>query len=457
MKTRINILIIVSIIALVTLSVIQYSLIENTFKLQRDVFFKEMKQELKFLEKTDQWDEAYAAILKQVVSEYEGSFTSNEKLFTLFYKKRDSLNDSFKSYFKNIIQKKELTFPVSYQKNITNAILINELGKDTLVSAKNEPVLLFGDSLNEDTRYHINKGEWSTMSSSKEENSNLSIKDEKLGFVITTKSYIDVKNWKLVVLSRMFWVLLASIGSIVTIVVLFVLAFYSFIKQKKNADIKTDFVNNITHELKTPLATLSIATKTLQDKNVQKNEAIVQSTIATIDRQRNRLQKVIDQVVHNSLGFEDIQLEKEEVYVKIWLENLINDYHLQHAGITLSSHLSKENIVLMIDKFQFNTVVLNVLDNAVKYGADTIAVSTEKSERYFSIIMVDNGVGIAKDQQKRVFDKFYRIDNNTVHNVKGLGLGLYYVNQIVKAHKGVVTLESQPSKGTTITIKIPMA
>ncbi|CAM1361120.1 sensor histidine kinase [Tenacibaculum xiamenense] len=456
MKTRINILIIASIIALVVLSVIQYSLIENTFKLQRDAFFKEMKQELKFLEKTDEWDEAYATILKQVVIEYEDPFNSNEKLFTLFYKKRDSLNERFKNYFKKAIESKELAFPIAYQKNITSAILINELGKDTLISIKNEPVLLFGDSLNETTRYHINKGEWSSMSSSKEEKSNLSVKDEKLGFVITTNSYVDVENWRMEVLKRMFWVLLASIGSIVTIIILFVYAFYSFIKQKKNADIKTDFVNNITHELKTPLATLSIATKTLQDKNIRKNEAILESTIGTIDRQRNRLQNLIDQVVNNSLGFEDIQLEKEKVFPKVWLENLINDYQLQHHNIIISSNFSKEDTELIVDRFQFNTAILNVLDNAIKYGANRILISTDKSLKDFCIKIEDNGIGIARNQLMKVFDKFYRIDNNTVHNVKGLGLGLYYVNQIVKAHNGSITLDSQLSKGTIVTIKIPI-
>lgn len=390
------------------------------------------------------------------LSQCDDNVIQAEQLRVQFYKKRDSLNERFRSYFAEEIETKKLTFPISYQKNITSAIVFNKLGKDTLVSAENEPVLLFGDLLNNETRYHVNTGEWSSMSSSKQKDNRMDLVNKNRGFEITTSSYIDVKNWEIEVLRRMFWVLLASFGSISMIIMLFTYAFYAVIRQKRNADIKTDFVNNITHELKTPLATLSIATKTLQTNAIQNSKAKFQSTVATIDRQRKRLQKLVDQVVNDSLGFESIHLEKKEMDAKIWLENLLNDYCLQHNNISIVSYFHSESTKLVLDEFQFNTAILNILENATKYGASKICVSTEKSNTEFAIIIEDNGVGIAKNDQAKVFDKFYRIANQTVHNIKGLGLGLYYVDQIVKAHGGYINLKSEVSKGTILIIKIPI-
>ncbi|HBI40558.1 MAG TPA: hypothetical protein DDY16_06380 [Tenacibaculum sp.] len=141
---------------------------------------------------------------------------------------------------------------------------------------------------------------------------------------------------------------------------------------------------------------------------------------------------------------------------KIWLENLLNDYCLQLNNISIVSHFHSESTKLVLDEFQFNTAILNILENATKYGASKICVSTEKSNTEFAIIIEDNGVGIAKNDQAKVFDKFYRIANQTVHNIKGLGLGLYYVDQIVKAHGGYINLKSEVSKGTILIIKIPI-
>ena len=254
----------------------------------------------------------------------------------------------------------------------------------------------------------------------------------------------------------MFWVLFLSFLSIITVIGLFAYALYSLVKQKKNAEIKTDFVNNITHELKTPLATLSIATKTLQQKGVSDNKEIFNSVVDTINRQRIRLQNLIDQVVNNSLGYEQINLSKEKVVVQKHLKSLIDDYKIQKKEVAITFKYPETNVNLNLDTFHFNTAILNLLDNAIKYGGNTIDITLKKENNNSVLVLKDNGIGIVKSNHKKIFDKFYRVNNTTIHNVKGLGLGLYYVHQIIKAHEGTIQVDSELKMGTTITIKIPV-
>lgn len=458
MKAKINILIIVSILSIIVLSSIQYSLIKNTFNLQRDLFIREVKKDLKFIEqneRSDTWDESYLKAFKKQAIAYRNGYVSKEKLLSNFKNFRDSINIEFQKYFDKGLSKKNLLFPVEFQQELTSVILLDKVN-DTIIHSKSAPLLLFGKALNTETRFGFNTGKWETTSSTKQEKDSVLKVDENIGFIIKSESYIDVPNWQTEVFKRMFWMLLASVLSILSVIALFSYAIYSLIKQKKTADIKTDFVNNITHELKTPLATLSIATKTLQQENIQSNKEVLKGTINTIDRQRIRLQNLIDQVVNNSLGFEEIQLKKEEVNPKKWLKNLINDYKIQQNEVEILADFPVKNINLSIDTFHFNTTILNLLDNAIKYGSSKILISSDVIQDQFQLKIKDNGKGIEPKHQQKIFDKFYRVENANIHNVKGLGLGLYYVNQIVKAHNGTVNLQSELEKGTTITIKIPV-
>lgn len=451
MKGKINILIGVSIVAIVTLSLIQYALIKNTFTLQRDLFFNEVKKDLTFIETDDttDWDTKYLAGIKKDAQTYKEGKISKEALLAKFSKHRDSINKEYLIYFDKKIKTKKLLFPVDFQKEITTVVLLGKKN-DTIINE--EPILLYGKELNPATRFFYNKSQWETVSKTVTESS----EKNDIGFKIKTKSYIDIVNWRSEIFKRMFWVLLLSFLSILAVIGLFAYAIYSLIKQKKNAEIKTDFVNNITHELKTPLATLSIATKTLQQKNISENKELFNSVVSTINRQRVRLQNLIDQVVNNSLGYEQINLNKEAVVLQDHLKNLITDYKTQKEEVAINFEYPETAINLNIDAFHFNTAILNLLDNAIKYGGSTIVIRLKKENSYNILEIKDNGIGIAKSNHKKIFDKFYRVNNTTVHNVKGLGLGLYYVHQIIKAHQGTIQIGSELEKGTTITIKIPV-
>ena len=267
--------------------------------------------------------------------------------------------------------------------------------------------------------------------------------------------YIYIHNWQQVIYSRMRLIFLFSAFVMVTLITLFVIAIRALIKQKKVSDIKTDFINNITHELKTPLTTLSVSTKILQRKETVNDPELFNNIVDTISRQNIRLQNLIDQVLVNSLGYEEIELSKENIEITALLQTVCNDFTMAHPKIDFKTDFNKTATQLVLDTFYLTTAITNVLENAVKYGCKSITLKTVLQDGFFTISIKDDGIGIAKDKQLLLFNKFYRVAQGNVHNAKGLGLGLYYTNQIIKAHQGSVNVISQLGKGAMFNITIP--
>ena len=279
-----------------------------------------------------------------------------------------------------------------------------------------------------------------------------------------TTDYMNINGWKKIVLKRMYGIFAIALSLFLFVFGLLYYSIKNLIKQKKIADVKTDFVNNITHELKTPLATLTLATKMLSNNTVKQNEIVLNQTVQTIERQNKRLQKLIDQVLDNSLGYQEIKLKKEEVKINDYLNTVLDDFLLsvKDKNVSIKRDFTKSNIqnltsnILKIDKFYFTTAILNILENAVKYNGNEIKINSQIKDK-FTLSIKDNGIGISKKEQKNLFEKFYRVANKDVHNVKGLGLGLYYTNQIIKAHSGEIKVNSEEQKGTEFVIEIPFS
>jgi K+-sensing histidine kinase KdpD len=229
----------------------------------------------------------------------------------------------------------------------------------------------------------------------------------------------------------------------------------SLIQQKKISDIKTDFINNITHELKTPLATLAVSTKLLSRPQIAANPAHFNGLLETINRQNSRLQNLIDQVMTNALGHNDIDLQKEKTAMPDFLNMIISDFQIAFPKVEISTNFGNTKATLHLDRFHLTTAITNVLENAVKYGCQNITVSSVLKNNKFCIAIQDDGIGISKKNQALLFDKFYRVEQGNIHTTKGLGLGLYYVEQILKAHKGSIQIVSDLGKGATFNLTIP--
>ena len=193
---------------------------------------------------------------------------------------------------------------------------------------------------------------------------------------------------------------------------------------------------------------------------IRNSEEAFSHTLNIVDRQNTRLQKLIDQVLTNSLSAKDIILSKDVVVDNEYFNDLIADFKLstQQRDLHIINNICPQEVLLRIDTFHFTTALFNILENAVKYGNDQAEITIETSLKgnEYCIRVSDNGQGIAEKDQLQLFDKFYRVSHGNVHNVKGLGLGLYYTSQIVNAHQGIITVQSELHKGTTFTILIPI-
>jgi two-component system, OmpR family, phosphate regulon sensor histidine kinase PhoR len=261
-----------------------------------------------------------------------------------------------------------------------------------------------------------------------------------------------VSRITIMAVSSMFIALLLLILATSTFIVIF--------RQKKISEVKNDFINNMTHELKTPIATISLASQMLADKNIPDKSLDVTGLANIINEESTRLRFHVEKVLQAAI-FENVKLElrKKETNVHDIILRAADIFSLQITGRggVLSTDLMAEDPVLMIDEANFLNVLLNLLDNALKYsaGKPEITIRTASQNNGILITVSDKGIGISKENLKRIYDKFYRVHTGNTHNIKGFGLGLSYVKKIVEEHGGTIRTESQVNKGTRILIFLP--
>ena len=265
------------------------------------------------------------------------------------------------------------------------------------------------------------------------------------------------KNYILAQMSVLF---LVSTVLIIVIISSFAYTIVTVIRQKKLSIMKNDFINNMTHELKTPISTISLACQALSDTDIQKSEHLYQNYINIIDVENQRLEMMTEKVLQTAL-LDKGKLKLNISYINIHdiLDEAISKIGLQvqrSNGVIKTGFRAAESKI-MADKFHLTNVFFNLLDNANKYTKQSpeIKVTTENNPEGIFVNIKDNGIGISMVNQQKVFDNLFRISTGNVHNVKGFGLGLAYVKNIVELHGGEVFLESEIKKGTTFTIFVP--
>ena len=464
MKSKFSLLIAISALALLALCAIQAYLISNTYELKKTAFFNETSNAVSEIANDRELDSLYDALievdLEDHLADYFNESITKRQVVERFYRNADTYNEQYMKRYEALQLQKELGYEVAYRQNLISIVIIDYPNTDTIFPIKdNERKRIFGQKFKTGISRSINYARtFDTNEFIDRRGDSISI--SSYDFEVRTTQEIQVPNWKSLVLKRM-WVLI--VGSIILFLFVIGLLYYSIknlITQKKIAEVKTDFINNVTHELKTPLATLGIATKSLRNEAIKSNPDAFNNTLGIVERQNSRLQKLIDQVLTNSLSAEELQLNKEQVSDNVFFNNLLSDFEIatQHAHLTVLNKVYSPEVLLRIDRFHLTTALLNVLENAVKYGKDqvTVTVTTRLVNRNYCIEISDNGTGISPADQIAIFDKFYRAGNSDVHNVKGLGLGLYFTHQIISAHGGTITLKSIENEGSTFTIKLPL-
>ncbi len=278
-------------------------------------------------------------------------------------------------------------------------------------------------------------------------------------FYLNFDYFIDFSDKQKMILRETAASLIMSLLSILVVVSIFLITYRNLLEEKRLSNLKTDFINNMTHELKTPLATITVAGKTLEMEKIRKDDSKILETAKLIGKQSVHLNQLINMILEISMWERtQFQLYKK----KIDIEEVMNDIVMSFkAGTGSSAQLTQkynfDGLKADIDLVYFTTMINNLLSNAVKYCDKEPVISVEGSveNNNLSIKITDNGIGISKTDQKHVFDKFYRASSGNIHKYKGLGLGLYYVKTIAEAHGGDVTLSSKPGKGSIFTLTIP--
>ncbi len=257
-------------------------------------------------------------------------------------------------------------------------------------------------------------------------------------------------------------IIIASVIFTLIIMCAFFITVRALLRQKKLSEIKSDFINNMTHEFKTPLATISLAVDALKNEKVINDPAKTNYFTGIIKEENKRMNKQVEIILQAALlDKQEVQLNLKKLPAHNLITSALNNINLQveEKKGQLEINLAAENDSLMADDVHFTNLVSNLLDNAIKYSKDNlvIKISTQTAGNLFKIKIEDNGIGMNKETLGRIFEKFYRAHTGNVHNVKGFGLGLSYVKTMVEAHKGSIKADSIPGKGTTFLLSFPSA
>ncbi|RYY71220.1 MAG: HAMP domain-containing histidine kinase [Chitinophagaceae bacterium] len=273
---------------------------------------------------------------------------------------------------------------------------------------------------------------------------------------------VIVPDEQSIVLKDIFWFIMGSILFTIIITTAFYITIRSLLKQKKLSEIKSDFINNMTHEFKTPLATISLAVDALKNEKVTNDKEKTQYFTGVIKEENKRMNKQVEAILQAALlDKQEVQLDLKKHSAHDLINIAVNNMRLpvQEKAGSLEIKLEAKNDLVMADEVHFINFINNLLDNAVKYSKENpvIRLTTSNTGNMFRVKIEDNGIGMNKETLHRIFEKFYRAHTGNIHNVKGFGLGLSYVKTMVDAHKGTIKAESTLGKGSNFTITLPLA
>jgi two-component system phosphate regulon sensor histidine kinase PhoR len=264
------------------------------------------------------------------------------------------------------------------------------------------------------------------------------------------------------ILSHMKVNMATTAGLLFVLILCFGYTIFSIIRQKKISEMKTDFINNMTHEFKTPVSTIMIASEALKDDEIANDKTRISRLANIIYEENARLGSHIERVLNIArIDKNDFKLEKKPVDINEMVTVVLDSMalKLQKSNTEIVLNLDAENAIINADELHFSNVLYNLIDNAIKYSQGTphITISTFNKNNHIVIKVADKGIGMGRDQQAKIFEQFYRIPTGNLHDVKGFGLGLSYVNTIVKRLNGTIAVRSEKDKGSEFEIKFSVA
>lgn len=265
----------------------------------------------------------------------------------------------------------------------------------------------------------------------------------------------------LTILTRMSGILATTFLIIIILIFAFIYFIKTVMKLRTLEEIKTDFINNMTHELKTPLAAAYSAVDTLINFKQGDNKEKSDKYLMLCEEQLSHLNGLVEQILSMSMRKKkSFVINQETLKLLELIAPLVQQHKLKVNGqdVYFNIEITPKDLTVEADRLHLSNIISNIIDNAIKYSSDTIMIDIKcylEEEGYCVISIKDNGIGISKENQEKIFDKFFRVPNGNIHNVKGYGLGLFYVKTMIEEHKGNIFVESDLGKGSVFTIKLP--
>lgn len=273
--------------------------------------------------------------------------------------------------------------------------------------------------------------------------------------------YLYFPNKNSLIFSNMGVAMASSVALLLVLIFIFTYTIYAILKQKKISEMKTDFINNMTHEFKTPVATIMIASEALKDPEIVEDKSRISRLAGIIYDENVRLGNHIERVLSIArLEKKELKLEHQEVNMNDLISAVVDSMglQLQRKNAALTLNLDATQTIIYGDELHLSNVIYNLIDNANKYssGNPNITINTKNGHKKLIIEVADEGIGMTKDQTKRIFDQFYRVPTGNLHDVKGFGLGLNYVQDIIAQMNGTIKVHSEKDKGTLFEISLPI-
>ncbi|MBP7497971.1 MAG: HAMP domain-containing histidine kinase [Bacteroidales bacterium] len=473
LKKRIIILTVFALVSIASLLVLQLYWINNAIKVREKNF------------DTDVNDAVNSVIYQMEKIETAQNLRKRSNLFppidSLFFNSIDSMEKYLKQYYHYFPDSVNLDSRVDKffkKKFILNDILDNLFNYkhfnliEERVNSKLLDILLKKELVNRDITTEYEYGIYSPRRNvivmQKTGNYTKQLSNTPFRFTLYPGDMFMPREYLLVyfpnrttfILTRMWGMLIVSLLLAAAFTIIFAYNIYTIIKQKKVSEMKSDLINNLTHEFKTPISTISLACETLKDSEILKSEGLVHSYLNIINQENSRLGTMAEKVLQAGIMEKGhLALHKEIIS----LHKIINDVAAKVALLiekkngSLKLSLNAENDRIKGDKIHLTNTFHNLLDNAVKYSQDNpcISITTHNVENGILIAISDKGIGICKKDQLKIFDNLFRVHTGNIHNVKGYGLGLGYVKTVVLKHKGNISVDSELKKGATFSIFLP--
>lgn len=475
MKLSINRYIIISILCIIILAVVQFILVYNTYELKNERFYFNEKNSIRNsyskLIKNDKLfpggEKIIDSFLLSNITRLASTYNNDKHRFGVEVQKiTDSLFQTLRKKESMQIFLSDFKKHQHLKDSFTYALMIESLslyfGKKEYVNIydRTENPSLIRSSIQEKDGIRIG----GSLLDLNEQNKIIGLTitgSQPNSYRIGFRLYVEPLSRKSTILNQMIITFLLSLASILFIVFLFLITFRNWLKQKKLSEMKSDFINNITHELHTPLAAIIVANKNLQNERILQKKENIRPLTEVIERQSERLKRLIDEVM-DIVTTEKIDLKKKEYSVNDLLDEILQDYRLQLTDTNVSLSFNKKALKdkINLDKFHFTTMMMNILGNGIKYNDKKIkklsVVTENNTEGELQINISDNGIGMSSETIRHIFEKFYRNANPITVHAKGLGLGLYYVRQSAAAHNWNIKVESKLGTGSSFIIVLPL-